>query len=122
MIVGIDPGRNIGIAFVNAEEKLIYRNIITLDELRTLPIPAGVTVVVGNGTGTDAVQGVLRERALTFAVVDEEGTTLEARGLYFQDHPPKGLLRLLPQGMRLPPRGVDDYAAYAIALHYLRSV
>jgi hypothetical protein len=28
-------------------------------------------------------------------------------------------LRLVPPGMRAPPRPIDDYAAYAIALRWL---
>jgi hypothetical protein len=28
--------------------------------------------------------------------------------------------RLLPKGLRVPPRLIDDYAAYALALRYLR--
>ena len=120
MIVGLDPGKNVGVAFVNDESELVYRNIVTLEALETLSLPRGATLVVGNGTGAEGVKGVLRERALSFAVVDEAGTTLEARALYFENHPPRGLLRLLPRGLRLPPKLLDDYAAYAIVLRYLR--
>ncbi len=118
MIVGLDPGKNVGVAFVKDNE-LVYRNIITLEALKTLHIPRGATLVVGNGTGAEGVKRVLRARALGFAVVDEAGTTLEARALYFKDHPPKGLLRLLPRGLRPPPKLLDDYAAYAIVLRFL---
>ena len=120
VIVGLDPGKNVGVAFVNKEGELVYRNIVTLDTLKTLHIPRGATLVVGNGTGAEGVKEILRARALSFAVVDETGTTLEARTLYFRDHPPKGLLRLLPKGLRSPPKLIDDYAAYAVVLRYLR--
>lgn len=119
MIVALDPGKNIGVAFVNAQGKLVYRTILTLNELELLLIPAGVTVVVGDGTGTKEVQRVLRERALAFAVVDESGSSLEGRELYFREYPPRGLQRLLPPGMRTPLDLIDDYAAYALALRYL---
>ncbi len=120
MVVGLDPGKNIGVAIVNSKEKLIYRNIITLEELRGLELPPGITIIVGNGTGSDRVQAALRERGKTFALIDERDTTLEGRELYFQANPPRGLLRLLPKGLRSPPRLIDDYAAYAIALRFLR--
>ena len=120
MVVGLDPGKNIGVAFVNAKEKLVYRTIITLEELRGLELPPGITIVVGNGTGSDKVQEVLRERGKAFALMDERDTTLEGRELYFQANPPRGLLKLIPEGMRSPPRLIDDYAAYAIALRFLR--
>lgn len=121
MIVALDPGKNIGVAFVNLGGRLIYRAVISLSELETLLIPAGVTVVVGDGTGSREVQRVLRQRALSFAVVDETGSSLEGRELYFRAHPPRGLQRLLPQGMRTPPELIDGYAAYALALRYLRA-
>ena len=120
MVVGLDPGKNIGVAIVNSKEKLIYRNIITLEELRGLELPPGITIIVGNGTGSDKVQAVLRGRGKTFALIDETDTTLEGRELYFEANPPRGLLRLLPKGLRSPPRLIDDYAAYAIALRFLR--
>ena len=120
MVVGLDPGQNIGVAFVNHKEKLVYRNIIALTELRQLELPPGITIVVGNGTGSAEVQAVLRERGKSFALIDEQNTSLEGRELYFKAHPPRGLLRLLPKGLRSPPRLVDDYAAYAIALRFLR--
>jgi len=52
-------------------------------------------------------------------VVGEKSTTLEARNLYFRDHPASWWQRLVPVGMRSPPRHIDDYAAYAIALRWL---
>ena len=119
VIVGLDPGKNVGVAFVHHDE-LVYRAVITLEALRTLRLPRGATLVIGNGTGAEAVKEVLRARALSFAVLDEMGTTLEARALYFKDHPPRGLLRLLPKGLRSPPKLIDDYAAYAIVLRYLK--
>ena len=121
MVVGLDPGKNIGVAFVNTREKLVYRNIITLEELRGLELPPGITIVVGDGTGSDKVQAVLRERGKAFALIDETDTTLEGRRLYFEANPPRGLLRFLPRGLRSPPRLIDDYAAYAIALRFFRS-
>ena len=122
MVVGLDPGQNIGVAFVNKQEKLVYRNIITLEELRRLELPPGVTIVVGNGTGSAKVQAVLRGRGKSFALIDERDTSLEGRDLYFEAHPPKGLFKLLPEGLRSPPHLIDDYAAYAIALRFLRRI
>jgi RNase H-fold protein (predicted Holliday junction resolvase) len=51
--------------------------------------------------------------------VDERETTLRARSLYFADHPPRGWRRLIPLGMQMPPRPIDDYAAVLIARRYL---
>lgn len=119
VVVGIDPGRNVGVAFVQPDGRLEQALIITLDQLATLNIPLGATLVVGGGTGSESVQAVLRQRRLAFVVLDEHGTSLEASTLYFRDHPPRGLKRLIPKGLWWPPRPLDDYAAYAIALRYL---
>ena len=119
MIIALDPGQNLGIAFVEEDGRLLWFEIITLEDLKTLDVPPSSTLVVGDGTGHEKVLQVLRERSLLYYVVDEVGTTLEAHTLYFKDHPPKGLLRFLPRGLWAAPRNLDDYAAYAIALRYL---
>jgi hypothetical protein len=121
MLIALDPGQNLGIAFVEADtSRLLWCEVITLEGLRTLDVPPDSSFVVGDGTGHEKVLQVLRSRGFTYTVVDEIGTTLEARALYFRDHPPKGLLRFLPKGMWAAPRNLDDYAAYAIALRYIK--
>jgi RNase H-fold protein (predicted Holliday junction resolvase) len=120
-ILALDPGRNIGVAYVDRWGRLRHAAIIDLGAVKTLDF-SEVMVVVGNGTGSRAIQDVLQKLGVAFAVVDEEGTTLEGRTLYFRDHPPKGLMRYLPKGLWSPPRNIDDYAAYAIALRYLHSL
>ena len=93
--------------------------VLTADDLGRLELPPNGIVLVGDGTGSGAVVEQLRARGLEPTLVDERGTTLAARELYFRDHPPRGLSRLLPPGMRAPHRPIDDYAAYAIALRWL---
>ncbi|MGL4609271.1 MAG: Holliday junction resolvase RuvX [Trueperaceae bacterium] len=119
MIISLDPGQNLGVAFVEEGGRLLWCEVITLEILYTLDVPPSSTFVVGDGTGHEKVLHVLRDRGLPYHVMDEKGTTLEARDLYFKNHPPKGLLRFLPKGMWAAPRNLDDYAAYAIALRYL---
>jgi hypothetical protein len=119
LIIALDPGKNLGIAFVEGDGLLLWCEVITIAGLKTLDVPPDSTFVVGDGTGYEKVLEVLSERGLTYHLVNEKGTTLEARPLYFKDHPPKGVLRFLPKGMWAAPRNLDDYAAYAIALRYL---
>jgi hypothetical protein len=121
MIIALDPGQNLGIAFVEeASGRLLWCEVITLEGLGTLDVPPNSTFVVGDGTGHEKVLAVLKARGFSYALVDEVGTTLEAKNLYFEAHPPKGLLRFLPKGLWAAPRNLDDYAAYAIALKYLQ--
>ncbi len=119
MVIGIDPGRNVGVAFVHQDGRLERALVLTLDQLAALTIPLDATLVVGGGTGSKLAQAVLRRRNLAYIVLDERDTSLEAKSLYFRDHPPRGLRRLIPEGLWSPPRPIDDYAAYAIALRYL---
>ncbi|CAN5827547.1 hypothetical protein BH24DEI2_BH24DEI2_10200 [soil metagenome] len=121
MIIAFDPGRNIGVAHVGEDGRLLRCEILDFGALKKLAYPPDATLVVGDGTGSRAIQDVLVKLELEVVVVDEEGTTLEARGLYLRDYPPRGLNRLLPKGLWSPPRPIDDYAAYAIALRYLRA-
>lgn len=119
MIVALDPGRNLGVARVTGDGRLLEAHIVAIADLEDFDWSRVSEVVVGDGTGSAELQGLLRRLGVTFVVVDERHTTLEARRLYFADHPARGLGRLLPPGLRSPPRPVDDYAAYAIALRYL---
>lgn len=118
-VVAFDPGRNLGAAWVRRDGAALRLAILALADLDRLTLPGGAVVLVGDGTGSGAVLERLRARGIAPVLVDERDTTLMARGLYFRDHPPSGLQRLLPPGMRAPPRPVDDYAAYAIALRWL---
>ena len=117
--VALDPGKNLGVAFVHADGSLEFHAVVTLEQLQTLDLPDGAKVLVGDGTGSGAVQKVLQNRTIAYEVVDEWGSSLAARDLYFRDHPPRGLQRFLPGGLRSPPELIDDYAAYALALAYL---
>jgi len=121
MLLAIDPGKNIGMAIVDQNERLLEHFILSLEELNSYEFQDDLSIVVGDGTGSEATEAILKKRAVNYTLVDETGTSLEARSLYFKDNTPKGLLRLLPASLRSPPELIDDYAAYAIALRYLRA-
>lgn len=53
------------------------------------------------------------------ALVDERNSTLEARDRYWQLYPARGVTRLLPQGLRQPPRPIDDIVAILLIERYL---
>jgi hypothetical protein len=118
-VVAFDPGRHVGVAWLDAEGRLLRGDVLDLPTVARLELPPDVQVVVGNGTGSRAVQAALVAAGHAFVTVDERGSTEEGRRLYLRDHPPRGLARWLPAGMRAPPRSVDDYAAYAIGLRWL---
>jgi hypothetical protein len=118
LVVALDPGRRLGVAWVSRDGRLMRHEVISVGDIAGYEFPPG-RVVVGDGTGSAGVSDALRMRGIDHDLVDERGTSEEARSLYWRDHPPRGLGRLVPLGMRAPPRSIDDYAAYAIALRVL---
>jgi hypothetical protein len=76
---------------------------IAADELRG--------IVLGDGTGSRPWRQRLAGLTPRLIIVPEAGSTLAARGRYWQLYPARGWRRLLPEGLRLPPRDIDDVAA-----------
>ena len=127
-VVGVDPGRSkSGYALVRSDGSVIEAGIVPTAELedrvrRILQERPADCVAVGSGTHSRDVCAALAPLGLPLHVVDEYDTSRRARALYFADHPPRGWRRLVPLGMQLPPRPIDDYAAILIARTYLASV
>lgn len=126
-VLGIDPGtRKAGYALVGGDGSIHGRGV---EEIGQLPERARilmgehpvVAIALGAGTNAQGLRGELSALGVPVTLVDERETTLKARALYFADHPPRGWRRLLPLGMQVPPRPIDDYAAALIARRYLAS-
>jgi len=125
-LLAIDPGtEKCGLALLTSLW-VLERRVVPLEDLARVirewmgrhPI---AVVVVGDRTGSSRVHEVLRTEFPTLAVhtVDEAGATLEARRLYFADHPPRGWRRFLPLSLQLPPRAYDDYSAVVLGRRFL---
>ena len=76
-------------------------------------------VIVGSGTGSAECIKKLVSSGLRVEKVSEEFSTERGRELYWLIHPPRGLRRLLPKGLLVPPRTIDDLAAWSLILQYL---
>jgi RNase H-fold protein (predicted Holliday junction resolvase) len=59
---------------------------------------------------------------MPLSLVDERNSTAEARERYWQLYPPKGLGRLVPLGLRTPPRPVDDIVAIVLIERHLAAI
>lgn len=126
-ILVIDPGPDkCGLA-VLSRSSVLRRAVVATVEL--VPIIASWVaqykielVAVGDRTGSESVRRLVMQSFPSISVVpvEEGGTTLEARRLYFADHPPRGWRRLIPRSMQLPPAPYDDYAAIAMGRRYLQ--
>jgi RNase H-fold protein (predicted Holliday junction resolvase) len=117
LIAGLDPGRSkCGLVLTDGlaqqiQEAAILSPCQTLSWLRHWHSQGLRTLVIGNGTGSKPWLSRLRDLDLTLQLVDERGTTLAARQRYWELFPPRGLAKLIPLGLRMPPRDLDDLAA-----------
>jgi RNase H-fold protein (predicted Holliday junction resolvase) len=125
-ILGFDPGRDkCGIAVVR-HDLSVYEHEVVPAENAIAKIQAWMqqysihTLAMGNQTTAKQWQQRL-EQALDvpIALIDERYSTLEARDRYWAMYPPKGLARLVPQGMRDVPRPIDDIVAIILVERYL---
>ena len=131
MILGFDPGRDkCGIALMNQKREILYHQVVesvkalaTLDSLVQDYHPQ--LIVMGDQTTAKTWKQALETKltsSLSIVMVDERNSTLEARDRYWEMYPAKGLARLIPQGMRIPPRPVDDIVAILLIERYWQRV
>jgi RNase H-fold protein (predicted Holliday junction resolvase) len=128
LILGFDPGRDkCGVAVVGADRKIWFHEVVAaaaavsvLDRLQQQYDPT--QLVMGNQTTSLQWKQQLEQQLavpLPIAMIDERHSTLEARDRYWTMYPPKGLARLVPQGMRDVPRPIDDIVAIILVERYL---
>lgn len=128
MILGFDPGKDkCGVAVMGLSRQLYFHEVVPsesaiaqISQLRQkFPISL---LVMGNQTTSKSWKKQLNEelsQAINIILVDERYSTLEARDRYWQMYPPKGLTKFLPEGMRTPPRPIDDIVAILLIERYL---
>lgn len=126
-VLAIDPGSaKCGLALVrrdgDAKLVLLWRAICSteevIDKLReAAEVASYQMIIVGAGTRSYDLVHRLREQmpGIGILVIDEKDTTLQARERYWEYNPRRGLRRLLPASMWVPPEPVDDYAALILA-------
>lgn len=129
MILGFDPGRDkCGIAIINSQQEVLYHQVVesaqaisTLNGLIQEYNPE--VLVMGNQTTSkNWQQKLVNNLSMTIPIVmvDEKNSTLEAQNRYWQMYPPQGFTRLIPLGLRIPPRPVDDIVAILLIERYRR--
>jgi len=130
MILGFDPGRDkCGIAVMARDRTIVYQKVIpssqalaTMSQLcQQYPIQH---IVLGNQTTSqmwlNQIKSLFSDDLIAISLVDERNSSLEARDRYWQLYPPQGLAQLIPQGMRIPPRPVDDIVAILLIERFLQ--
>ena len=147
LILAFDPGRDkTGFALVNFNGGLIFSGMFPSQErekffdmlLNKKSIEEFIIegeykehenffsrikfIAVGNGTHSKEFYESIKNKfppELEIKIVDEKNTTLEARKLYWKIHKPGFFIKILPEGLRVPKRVLDDLAAWAIALRWV---
>ncbi len=129
-ILGLDPGRDkCGVAVIDSKQQLLDHQVIdstqAIATIKQLVKQYAIDLIVmGDGTTSRAWQQKIESSLLKLPVtmVNETNSTLEARDRYWIMYPPQGLQRLIPQGLRTPPRPVDDLVAIILIERYLQAL
>ena len=128
LILGVDPGRSkTGVALVTAGGEIKNTEVLLMADftgaLKEFLGQQEVSLcVMGNGTTAAAMKAALHELlpSVEIILIDEANSTEEARALYWQLNPPKGLRKLFPLGMQMPPVNLDGLAAPVLVRRYLQ--
>jgi RNase H-fold protein (predicted Holliday junction resolvase) len=131
VLIGFDPGRDkCGIAVLGMTGQVLDHQVVAAEA--AIAHLAGLQqqfqvqrIVVGDRTTSKTWQAKIcagLTPAPPISPVDEHKTTLEARDRYWEMFPAQGLTRLLPQGLRQPPRPIDDIVAILLVERYLALV
>ena len=127
MLLGFDPGKQkCGIAVMGLDRKLIFQAVIPSSEaiakvanlLASYPISL---MVMGDQTASKEWKTQMQSAFpdLRIITVDERYSSEEARQRFWQIYPAKGLMKLVPLGMRSPNRPIDDIVATILIERYL---
>jgi RNase H-fold protein (predicted Holliday junction resolvase) len=127
-ILGFDPGKDkCGIAVRSRQGKIYTHEVVASEQAiehlirlcQQYPIEL---LVMGNQTTSKIWQEkIAASLTISIILVDEHNSTLEARDRYWQMFPPQGLQKLIPQGMRLPDRPIDDIVAILLIERHLQA-
>lgn len=129
MILGFDPGRDkCGLAIVNNNKQILYNEVVTSENAITVITQLinkyePLKLVMGNQTTSKQWQKQLIDNlnlSIDIVLVNEKNSTVEAKVRYWEMYPPQGLTRLIPKGLRIPPRPVDDIVAIILIERYFK--
>lgn len=127
MLLGFDPGKQkCGVAVMGLDRKLIFQAVIPSSEAiakvadlrETYPISL---MVIGDQTASKQWKSEIQQAFpdLRIITVDERYSSEEARQRFWQIYPARGLMKLVPKGMRSPNRPIDDIVAAILIERYL---
>ena len=111
---------------MDGDRRLLYHQVVltaqTIEQIGNLCQQYRVSqIVMGDRTTAKQWKQQLTTAFPTVPItlIDERYSSLEARDRYWQMYPPNFLTSLIPQGMRQPPRPIDDLVAIILIERYL---
>ena len=127
MLIGFDPGRDkCGLVVMALDRKILYQAVIASNEaiatIKELTQKYAIALIImGDQTTAKEWQSKFKTKfpEINIVSVDERFSSQEARQRYWQIYPAKGLIGLIPLGLRSPPRPVDDIVAMILIERYL---
>jgi len=128
IIMAIDPGtKKCGYAVVDSNLDVLQREIIATEKIiesvrESFKIYKIGKIILGNGTNCSQIEEELKKSfpQLEITLIEESFSTLEARKKYFEVYPPRGIFKLIPLSLRVPPGQYDDFVAVILAEKYFK--
>jgi RNase H-fold protein (predicted Holliday junction resolvase) len=129
-ILGFDPGKDkCGVAVMDGDRALRYHQVLltaeVISQISNLCQQYNVSrIVMGDQTTAKQWQQQLTTvfPDLPINLIDERYSSLEARDRYWQMYPANFFTSLIPQGMRQPPRSIDDLVAIILIERHLNKL
>ena len=129
IIVAIDPGTNkCGYAVVDSNLNVLQREVTLAERIinrikNSFKVYKIEKIILGNGTNYKQIENKLKNYfpRLKIILIEENFSTLEARKKYFAAYPPRGISRLIPLSLRVPPCQYDDFVAVLLAEKYFKN-
>jgi RNase H-fold protein (predicted Holliday junction resolvase) len=129
IIIAIDPGtKKCGYAVIDSHLSVLQREVVPTEQMTkriqdSLNIYKLNKIILGNGTNYQNLEERLKFHfpQLKIILIEEEYSTLKARKKYFEAYPPRGILKIIPLSLRVPPGHYDDFVAILLAEKYFKN-
>ena len=127
--IGFDPGKDkCGMAIVQSDGTPLRHEVIASAQAIETLLSWGEAfeieaLILGDQTGSKQWRSRIRAALpkLRIKSIDERFSSQEARDRFWKMYPARGFDRLVPQGMRIPPRAIDDLVAIILVERFLQS-
>jgi RNase H-fold protein (predicted Holliday junction resolvase) len=128
IIIAIDPGtKKCGYAVVDSNLSVLQREVTSTERIiKIIEDSFNVykidEIILGDGTNYKNIEKRLKNHfpKLKIILIEEEFSTLKARKKYIEAHPPRGISKLIPLSLRVPPCHYDDFVAVLLAEKYFK--